>query len=142
MALDFGNGYSATPTEVFAPDNPKRSEIEVDHGRAIRRGRIIWNEPESVARGKGVLTRIDGNIYQIDIYVPRHADSAFKIITGWVKAHIDHFFPPHGRGLTLSLDEAWGHIKDRPAFTDHGRRGEFLHFSVDVDWYTEIKAET
>jgi hypothetical protein len=117
------------PDEVFDPKDEGNAET-------IRRGVIIGPTPETIGFGNGVYTRLHG-IYQIDIWIPRDLQNAFKIASQYSDAHVVQFWPTTGRGLTLTENSTSAHIVKRPSQRHFGRDGAYLRDMIEVDFYTD-----
>ena len=128
-ALIYSSMKTLRPDEIFDPK-------EISSTASIRRGFILMNDPEFRAFGRGVYSRIEG-IYQIDIWLPRDTTSALKTIKEMADAHVAHFFPANGRGLTLTENTTSAHILRRPAQKDMGREGSYLREMIEVDFFVD-----
>lgn len=117
------------PQEVFDLHTHNRD-------RGIRRGHVILSEPDTIAFGNGVYTRITG-MYQIDLWFPRRASGALKTINGAVDLHVRHFFPANGRGLTLRHGQTEAHILSRPNQRTMDRDGAYLREMIEVDFHVD-----
>lgn len=132
IAYTVDNMSTKRPDEVFDPKD--ESNIQ-----AIRRGAIMLNAPMTFAIGNGVSSRMEG-IYQIDIWVPRNSENAFKIASDLSDGHLAHFFPANGRGLTLTENQTSAHITRRPTQSHLGREGAYLRDIVEVNFFVEVYA--
>jgi hypothetical protein len=128
LALLTFSGSTFRPDQIV--DNPTG---------AWRRGVIVMVDPETVGFGNGVLTRVNG-LYQIDLYVPRVQDNAFKTLMQASDAHLAHFFPATGRGLALTEASTMASIRRRPMQRRMGREGAFLREIVDVEFEVYVPA--
>ena len=131
--LAIANMIDVRPDEIEEPASLLNSQ-------SWRRGVVMLNEPEPIAWGDGVYSRIHG-LYQIDIYVPRAAASAFKVASEYSDAHVAHFFPANGRGITVTENQTSAHIVRRPSQRHLGREGAYLRDVVEVDFYLDVPAE-
>lgn len=129
IALTYASMVSIRPDEIFDPKDEGGSN-------SIRRGFVLLNDPETIAFGNGVYSRIAG-IYQIDIWVPRELQNAFKTTSTYSDAHVLQFWPANGRGLTLTENSTSAHIVKRPSQKHLGREGSYLRDVVEVDFYVE-----
>lgn len=129
VALTYATASTAKPDEVFDPQS-----LPSTYG--WRRGTVILDRPETIAFGNGVYSRIDG-IYQIDLYVPRSNNTALKELKNMTDAHVAHFWPSNGRGLTLTENTTSANIVRRPAQRHLGREGAYLRDVVEVEFYVE-----
>lgn len=129
IALTYSNVSTARPDEVFDP------EI-IAPTQAWRRGTVLLNNPETVGFGDGVYSRISG-VYQIDIYQPRANNGSLKALKNMTDAHVAHYWPTNGRGLTLTENATSANIVRRPSQRHLGREGAYLRDVVEVDFYVE-----
>lgn len=129
-SLTYSGMKTLLPDEIF-------DATEGVSSTTVRRGFVMLSEPETVAFGNGVYSRTSG-LYQIDIWVPRKTTSALKTIKQMADAHVTHFFPANGRGLTLTENTTSGHIVRRPNQRSIGREGAYLRELVEVDFYVEV----
>lgn len=117
------------PDEVFDP-------ATTQNDMAIRRGAVLLSGPETVAFGNGVYSREEGT-YQISIWVPRRISSALKRMDNLADAHVAHFFPANGRGLTVTRNTTSAHVIRRPEIRNMQRDGSYISTIIDVEFYTE-----
>lgn len=129
-ALTYSGMKTLLPDEIFDP-------AESVSSAPVRRGYVLLDSPETVAFGNGVYSRTTG-IYQIDLWVPRKTTSALKTIKQMADAHVTHFFPANGRGLTLTENATSANIVRRPNQRSFGREGAYLREIVEVDFYVEV----
>lgn len=129
LTLTYATISTARPDEVFDPQT-----LAASYG--WRRGTVLLNNPETVAFGHGVYSRIEG-VYQIDLYVPRANNGALKQLKNMTDAHVAHFWPSNGRGLTLTENSTSANIVRRPSQKHLGREGAYLRDVVEVDFYVE-----
>lgn len=130
IALAYNGMETIRPDQIFDATNESNTET-------IRRGVVILNEPQTIGFGNGVYSRIEG-IYQIDIWVPRSNENAFKTCSELSDAHLLHFFPANGRGLTVTENTTSAHITRRPAQRHLGREGAYLREVIEIEFYTDI----
>lgn len=128
-ALSYNGMTTLRPDEIFDPK-------DLTSSATVRRGFIIGPDPQVVGFGHGVCTRHFG-IYQIDIWVPRATTSALKTLAEMADAHIAHFYPDNGRGLTLTENSTLAHIERHPSVADMAREGAYLRRTVSVDFYVD-----
>lgn len=128
-ALTYSGMKTLRPDEIFDPK-------ELNSTTPVRRGFILLNDPGFRAFGHGVYSRIEG-IYQIDIWLPRATTSALQTIKQMSDAHVAHFFPANGRGLTLTENTTSANIHKRPAQKDLGREGSYLREMIEVDFFVD-----
>jgi hypothetical protein len=124
---------TARPDRVF---NPDRDAI----GRRWRRGTIMLDEPQTIAIGDGITSRVSGT-YQVDLYQPRKAEDAFKILCGASDALVAHFFPSNGRGLSLIENATEAYVRRRPSQRYLGIEGAYLREVVRIDFDIDILPE-
>lgn len=129
-ALTYAGMKTLLPDEIFDPK-------EGTSNTTYRRGVIMGPYPETVGFRYGVYTRARG-IYQIDLWIPRQATSAMKTLKEMADAHVVHFFPANGRGLTLTENDTSAHITRYPEHRYLGREGAYLREVIDVDFYVDI----
>lgn len=129
IALSISGMETMRPDEVFDPKDESNAA-------AIRVGRVIGPTPETVAFGNGVYSRLYG-IYQIDIWVPRNANEAFKNLSTYSDQHLVQFWPATGRGLTVTENDTSAHIVRRPTQRHMGREAAYLREMIEVDFYVE-----
>lgn len=137
IALTYTNLETVRPDEIMDP-------ATVAKNIAWRRGFVIRGNPETVAFGNGVYSRMEG-IYQIDIWVPRvnydalgDGSGALKQLKKMSDGHVTQFFPANGRGLALTKNSTTANIIRQPKQRYIGREGAFLREIVEVDFYAEI----
>lgn len=128
-ALTYATITTVRPDDVFDPQS-----LPSTYG--WRRGTVILDNPETIAFGNGVYSRIVG-IYQVDLYVPRSNNGALKQLKNMTDAHVAYFWPSNGRGLTLTENSTSAHIVKRPSQKHLGREGSYLRDVVEVDFYVE-----
>lgn len=129
IALTYATITTARPDEVFDPE-------QIGSSQGWRRGTVLLNDPETVGFGNGVYSRLTG-IYQIDLYVPRTNNGSLKQLKNMTDAHVAHFWPSNGRGLTLTENTTSANIVRRPSQRHLGREGAYLRDVVEVDFYVE-----
>lgn len=134
--FDHLSALTYTDMETLTPDG---LQDEPNNRVTWRRGHVMTADPETIAIGCGVHSRIEG-IYQIDLYVPRQSDNAFKTLKEMSDAHVNYFFPVNGRSQTLTRNQTSAHIVERPDQNYMGRQGAFLKESIDVVFYVEVPA--
>ena len=113
---------------------------------SARRGTIVSPVPDFWYFGNGVGTRVAGT-YQIDIWVPRGNYNALGDEAGALKqlknmsdAHLAHFFPENGRGLTVTKNSTSAHITKRPSQTPMSREGSYLREMIEIEFFADILA--
>lgn len=129
-ALTYSGMKTLLPDEIF-------DATEGVSATTYRRGVVIGPHPSFTAFGHGVYSRVMG-IYQIDLWVPRKTTSALKTIKQMADAHLAHFWPANGRGLTLTENSTSAYITARPDQTPMGREGAYLREMIEVEFWTEI----
>ena len=129
LALLSFDGRTLKPDEEFDPK----------HASAFRRGVVVLDRPETVGFGNGVYSRVEG-FYQIDTWISREVDDALMLVKQAADAHVTHFFPANGRGLSLTENQTSAHITRRPTRRSLGRDGAFLREMTEVPFYVEIPA--
>ena len=121
------------PDEIFDPK-------EVSTNKFVRRGEVLWNEPETVGFRRGAYTRTQA-IYQIALYVPRTyataAQGTLQIASDWADAHVDLFFPTNGRGLSLTQNDTEIIITRRPNRFSLGRLGGYWVEICSVEFFVD-----
>ena len=134
IALTYGVMRDVRPDEVFDPGTNAPAV-------PFRRGFVLLNDPETVAFGNGVFSRI-GGIYQIDLWVPRLNDGqsqgGFKLLKTLTDEHIAQFWPVEARGLTVTENDTSAHIVRRPGSRFLGREGAFIREMIEVDFYVDV----
>lgn len=133
QALTYSGMKTLLPDEIFDP-------TEQTSATTVRRGVILLNEPDTSGFGEGVYSRL-GGIYQIDLWVPRKTTSdttsPLQQLKKMSDAHLAHFFPANGRGLTLTENTTSAHILRRPTIRSFGREGAYLREIVEVDFFVD-----
>lgn len=130
ITLTYSDMETKRPDEVFDP----KDESNIEN---IRRGYVLLGDPDTTGFGNGVYSRIEG-IYQIDIWVPRNNENAFKTSSNLSDAHVAHFFPTNGRGLALTENSTTANIIRRPSQRHLGREGSYLRDIIEVNFYVEV----
>lgn len=135
--LTYQNLTTLRPDQIF---DPETAATQV----SFRRGQVLLNEPDTIAFGHGVYSRIEC-IYQIDLWVPRanydalgDGAGALKQIKNMSDAHLAHFFPANGRGLALTENSTTAAIVRRPTQRHMGREGAYLREIIEVNFYTDV----
>lgn len=132
-ALTYSGMKTLLPEEIF-------DATEGVSSTTVRRGMVLLNSPDTIGFGEGVYSRITG-IYQIDLWVPRKTTSTTASATQQLKkmsdAHVDHFFPENGRGLTLTENSTSAHILRRPNQRSMQKEGAYLRDIVEVDFFVD-----
>jgi len=129
VALTYATVKTYRPDEVADPES-----LASNYG--WRRGHILGPEPQTEGFGNGVYSRLYGT-YQIDIYVPRANNGSLKELKNMTDAHVAHFWPANGRGLTLTENSTSANIVRRPSQRHLGREGAYLREVIEVDFYVE-----
>lgn len=129
-ALSYGGMKTLLPDEIFDP-------TESTSATTVRRGVVLGPHPDFTAFGHGVYSRLTGT-YQIDLWAPRKTTSALKTIKQMADAHLAHFWPSNGRGLTLTENSTSANITARPDQTTFGREGSYLRQMVEVEFWVEV----
>lgn len=130
ISLSYSNQKTLRPDEIFDPK-------EFAASYSVRRGAIVFNEPETIGFGNGVYTRTEG-LYQIDIWLPRDTTSALKTLKQMADSHVATFWPSNGRGIALTQNSTTANIIRRPSQRHLGRDGSYLREIVEVDFYVEV----
>jgi hypothetical protein len=134
-ALTYSDMKTLRPDEIFDPK-------EIASSASVRRGYIDGPDPEFWCFGNGRYVRLQGT-YQIDLWMPRKTTSAMKTIKDMSDAHVAHFWPAGGRGLTLTENNTSAHIQvDRPKQTTLGREGAYLREMIEIEFYVEEDPST
>lgn len=128
-ALSF-TGKTLKPDEIFDPK-------ELTSDTLVRRGVVLGPYPETVGFRHGAYTRAKG-IYQIDLWVPRQLTSAMKTLKQQADAHVVHFFPANGRGLTLTENSTSANMDRYPEHRFMGREGAYLREVIEVDFFVDV----
>ena len=105
----------------------------------VRRAVLMRVGEEFAGFGNGRNSR-ELYMLQIDIWVSRTTEDAKKALKNLSDAHLAHFYPANGRGLTITENATSAHVTKRPAQRYLGREAAFLREMVEVDAYVEIPA--
>lgn len=134
-ALALAGATTLRPDEVFDASTVSQTQL-------IRRGNVGALEAQTRGFGDGVYTRVDG-IYFVDLYVYRTSSSGegpLKRLNTVLGHHLDQFWPPAARGLSLTENQTTAHIVRRPQMRTLPRAGAYLRGMVEVEFYVEVLA--